>query len=382
MNQRKEVKRAGDGPNTLSPDEMEVGRVMQICNACRYCEGFCAVFPAMTRRLEFTKEDLHYLANLCHNCGACFHACQYAPPHDFAVNVPVAMTRVRRKTYSDFAWPSFLAVAYKQNALVVAGALAAAISFFLALALFMAGSLWGAVPEGNFYAIVSHGLMVWLFGPVFLFALFALGVGVRRFWKRQYPGDVISAAATEATFDALRLRYLDGGHGEGCNNADDAFTPWRRNFHHLTFYGFLLCFAATSVATIYHYFLQQPAPYDFLSLPKLLGTFGGIGLVIGCLGLLWLNAHRHPMQKDKDQQPMDLGFLLLLLLVSATGLLLMVLRLSSAMPLILALHLGSVMALFLTLPYGKFAHGVFRFCALLKWAIEKRKPNPTGVSEG
>ena len=37
--------------------EVEVARVMQICNACRYCEGFCAVFPAMTRRLEFPAAD-------------------------------------------------------------------------------------------------------------------------------------------------------------------------------------------------------------------------------------------------------------------------------------------------------------------------------------
>jgi len=40
----------------------EVARQMQICNACRYCEGFCAVFPAMTRRLEFGKADVNYLA--------------------------------------------------------------------------------------------------------------------------------------------------------------------------------------------------------------------------------------------------------------------------------------------------------------------------------
>ncbi|MBV8249280.1 MAG: tricarballylate utilization protein TcuB, partial [Comamonas sp.] len=64
---------------TQTAAEDEVARVMQICNACRYCEGFCAVFPAMTRRLEFGKADVHYLANLCHNCGACLHACQYAP---------------------------------------------------------------------------------------------------------------------------------------------------------------------------------------------------------------------------------------------------------------------------------------------------------------
>ena len=39
----------------------EVRRIMQICNACRYCEGFCAVFPAMERRRLFTDGDVSYL---------------------------------------------------------------------------------------------------------------------------------------------------------------------------------------------------------------------------------------------------------------------------------------------------------------------------------
>ena len=50
------------------------------------------------------------------------------------------------------------------------------------------------------------------------------------------------------------LRYLDGG-GVGCFNEDDRPTDRRKLFHHFTFYGFLLCFASTSVATLYHYFL-------------------------------------------------------------------------------------------------------------------------------
>lgn len=33
------------------------------------------------------------------------------------------------------------------------------------------------------------------------------------------------------------------------------------------------------------------------------------------------------------------------------------------------------MALFLTLPYGKFAHGIYRVAALLKYAVEKRQPS-------
>ena len=60
---------------------------------------------------------------------------------------------------------------------------------------------------------------------------------------------------------------------------------------------------------------------------------------------------------------------------------LMLLRGTPALPLALCVHLGAVMALFLTLPYGKFAHGVFRVAALLKWAIEKRQPNTLGVGE-
>src|SRR6218665_2314242 len=103
--------------------EPEVARQMQICNACRYCEGFCAVFPAMTRRLEFGKADIHFLANLCHDCGACLHACQYAPPHEFAINVPRAMARVRVQTYADYAWPSALGKLYQHNGLGISLAL-------------------------------------------------------------------------------------------------------------------------------------------------------------------------------------------------------------------------------------------------------------------
>src|SRR3954464_1648214 len=104
----------------LAPVESEAARQMQICNACRHCEGFCAVFPAMTRRLEFGKADIHYLANLCHNCGACLYACQYARPHEFAVNVPKAMAQVRVQTYADFAWPPALGALYRRNGLVLA----------------------------------------------------------------------------------------------------------------------------------------------------------------------------------------------------------------------------------------------------------------------
>jgi len=362
------------GAPALSQHRAEVNRVLQICNACRYCEGFCAVFPAMTRRLEFGKADIDYLANLCHNCGACLYACQYAPPHEFAVDVPRAMARVRVRTYADYAWPPALGKLYQRNGLTLALATAAGLAVFLLLALVMTGSLFHKPLAGNFYAVFPHNLLVSMFTPVFLFAVLALALGVRKFWRDVTPGAASGAAIAEATSNALRLKYLDGGHGQGCNESDDAFTLWRRRYHHVTFYGFLLCFAATCVATLYHYLFHWEAPYAWTSLPVLLGTAGGIGLLIGPAGLLWLNLRRGPERGDGAQNPMDRGFIALLLLTSLTGIAVLVWRDTGTMAFLLALHLGVVMALFLTLPYGKFAHGVFRGAALLKWAIERRQP--------
>jgi citrate/tricarballylate utilization protein len=137
----------------------------------------------------------------------------------------------------------------------------------------------------------------------------------------------------------------------------------------------MLCFASTCVATLYHYLLKLEAPYALTSLPVVLGSIGGLGLLAGPAGLLWLNLRRHPQHGDVAQKPMDRGFIALLLLTSASGLALLILRDTSMMALLLAVHLGIVMALFLTLPYGKFAHGIYRSAALLKWAVEKRQPS-------
>ncbi|MCS6944748.1 MAG: tricarballylate utilization 4Fe-4S protein TcuB [Sutterellaceae bacterium] len=361
----------------LEPPLAEAARVLRICNACRYCEGYCATFAAMTRRLEFTAADLHYLANLCHHCGACLHACQYAPPHEFSVNVPRALASVRLQTYQQYAWPPTFARLYERQGMFVAVVLATSVAAFLAFVIALHGGLWHRPLAGDFYAVLPHGWMVGLFGPVFLYALLALGIGVWRFWHGAAPGvrRPDFAAALAAARDVATLRNLHGGHGEGCPNEDDRPTQARRLFHHLTFYGFLLCFAATTVATVYHYAFHWPAPYPLLSAPVLLGTAGGIGLLIGPAGLLWLHLQRDPLHGVPAQAPLDRAFLALLFATSASGLALLAGRDTRAMAMLLALHLGCVLALFLTLPYGKFAHAVYRGAALLKWAIERRRPS-------
>jgi hypothetical protein len=138
----------------------------------------------------------------------------------------------------------------------------------------------------------------------------------------------------------------------------------------------MLCFAATCVATFYHYALGWKAPYPFWSLPVLLGTAGGLGLLAGPAGLLALRRRRDPELADPSQDGMDLAFLALLFLVSLTGLLLLALRETRAMGTLLAVHLGVVLAFFLTLPYGKFVHAPYRLAALARCPIERRRPLP------
>jgi citrate/tricarballylate utilization protein len=293
------------------------------------------------------------------------------------------MAKVRLQTYSDYAWPAVLGPLYRSNGLTLSLALAAALALFMMLVLGGNGSLWPAATASGFYAILPHRQLVLLFAPVLLFAVLALSMGLRRFWRDITPASASDPSANtmpgvavrEASLNALSLKYLDGGHGEGCNNEDDGWTLWRRRFHHLTAYGFMLCFAATAVATLYHYLLGWDAPYELPSLPKVLGVIGGVSLLVGCAGLFALNVRRHPLHGDAAQKPMDRGFIALLFFSSASGLALWLARSTGAMPLLLALHLGVVMALFLTLPYGKFAHSIFRGAALLKWSIERREPD-------
>lgn len=358
--------------HTPSVAVAEVQRVLQICNACRYCEGFCATFQSMTRRLEFNIADVHFMANLCHNCGACLHACQYAPPNEFGVNIPQAMAKVRLETYQTYAWPRSMGALYQKNGLALSMFTALAIMAFLYGLQVVTTGFFNANTDANFYAIFPHNTLALVFGSVFGLMLIAMGIGVRQFWAQVSTDPLMLGAAKDATYDALTLKNLGGGHQQGCNEADDAFSLWRRRFHHMTFYGFLLCFAATSVATLFHYFLGWQAPYSYTSLPVILGSVGGIGLVFGPIGLLYLNLNRHPLHGDSAQKSMDVGFIVSLLAISVSGLALLALRHTEYMGIWLCIHLGFVMGFFIMMPYGKFAHGVYRSAALLKNAIEVR----------
>jgi citrate/tricarballylate utilization protein len=356
-------------------------REMEICNACRYCEGFCAVFPAVELRREFSAGDLSYLANLCHNCRGCYYACQYSPPHEWGINVPATLSEVRAQSYAEYAWPKPLASLFNRNGTVVSliAALGIAVVLILSMLLNAPQNFFGPHPAvaDSFYRVIPLWAMQVVGILTFGYALVALAMGARNFWRDAGPTEKIGPVAlTIALWDVLTLKNLGGG-GNGCNDNAEAFSMRRRYLHHAMFYGFLLCFAATTVGFIYHTFLGWPAPYPFISAPVLLGTVGGVLLIIGTVGLIAMKFVDDPIPNVRRLLGADVALLMLLAMSGLTGLILLAVRATGAMGLAMAVHLGFILALFLVLPYSKMVHGVYRSAALLRRAAE-RNMKPLG----
>ena len=369
----------------------EAERLATICNSCRYCEGLCAVFPALEMRRAFSEGDLNYLANLCHGCGACYVDCQFSPPHEFAVNVLKTLSDVRADSYRAYAWPKILQPLFDRNGFAIAAATAISVAGFILGFVFWHDPAALFSGSGQFYRLMPHHVMVVLFGGISIFTVAALMMGFRNFWSDIGSGSLSAGASgsiRQAIKDAGSLRYLDGG-GAGCYHGEQA-ADRRRVFHHFTFYGFLLCFAATCAGTVLHYGFSKVAPYEWYALPKLLGIAGGVGLLIGPPGLLRAKFKQNSSLDSEARRGADTAFLGMMFLTGLTGLLLMLLRQTPAMGITLAVHLGVVFALFLTMPYSKFVHGLYRFGALVLYAVEQRnglavtanQPPSMAVDEG
>jgi citrate/tricarballylate utilization protein len=362
---------------TESEAMQDARRQMAVCNACRYCEGYCAVFPAMAMRREFATADLTHLANLCHGCKGCYHACQYAPPHAFGINIPATFATIRAESYAEYAWPAGMGKLFERNGtLVVAAAtLGVTLALLLTMALVDPSVLYTAQRgTGAFFRVIPMWLINLLAGSTFLFALVAMGMGALRYWRATggMTGPLSPAPARDAAVDILTLRNLGGG-GHGCNDLDDSFAQQRRWLHQAMFYGFMLCFAATSTGAVYHHVFGWHSPHAFFSLPVQLGTWGGVLLCIGTAGLFRVKMVTDPVPVAKKLVGGEYAMLGLLFLISATGLLLLAIRHTGAMGVMLALHFGLVLALFVVMPYSKMVHGLYRGIALLRNAREVRQ---------
>ena len=344
-----------------------------VCNSCRYCEGYCPVFPAAEKMPAIGIGELTRLSNLCHECRACYQACMYAPPHEFGVNIPELLGEARSASYQAFAWPGLLRGALARPWRTAA--IAAATGTLAALVAAVVGAGIGEVAvarsgPGSFYEVIDQSVMTAGGLILGLVPLLVLVASFWRFWTVMGGTgrrllDVRSYWAT--VVEVLGLRYLGGGGG-GCYYPNSVRpSQARRAFHQAVVLGFVLAFASTSVAAFEQHVLGVLPPYAFRSGPVLLGTAGGVLLIVGGSGLLFLRTREREIDRtlaSPVSRALSLSFLSLLLWIAVTGLLLLVLRGTAAMGPLLILHLGGVAGLFLTVPYGKLLHAIPRFGAL------------------
>ena len=365
---------------SMAPETVmdEAARQLAVCNACRYCEGLCAVFPALERRSVIMHEDVAYLANLCHDCTACFEACMYTPPHEFGVNIPVALAAARITTYQRYTWPRRLGWAFRNAAIFTAASAAVGLGL-AAVAVSVSGGWSGFIAShqgsGSFYQIITFPLMLI---PALLAALYVIGVlavGCRELWRDAAigTGGLGSAPGSwAAILDAVTFRYWKGGGG-GCYAPDaDAPSPARRRLHAAVFWGFTLTFVSTVLAAIWQDLLGDQPPFPILGPPVMTGVVGGALIIVGATGLLGLKIRSSPTAREARPSALDAVFLVLLDVASATGMLVLALRTTPALGPLLTIHLASLVALFAAAPYGKFVHGAYRFTALLINRAEAR----------
>jgi citrate/tricarballylate utilization protein len=353
----------------------EADRQLTICNACRYCEGYCPVFPAIEMRREFPQGDVLYLANLCHDCRACYYACMYTAPHEFSINIPKVMADVRMASYQRWSWPAMLSRSFTNRGVGVAiAAFAVALVMLLSVLFIGLHRLFTIhLGPGAFYQVIPYLAMVIPGAALFFYAIAVWLAGGIRFWLE--TGSVLHRpgwlqALTEAVGEALGLEYLKGG-GPGCYYPKQRASSVRRIFHSLTSWGFLSAFVSTSLAAIYQDLFHWLPPYSLMSAPVIFGSVGGVALIIGTGGLISLKLNSDPLPAGAGASGLDYVFLAVLGLTSLSGLLTLTFRSTSAMGSMLTIHLGLVAALFLTAPYGKFVHFVYRFLALIRNRLER-----------
>lgn len=361
-------------------------RQLDVCNACRYCEGLCAVFPALERRRFFEEGDITYLASLCHDCRACYDVCPYAPPHELAVDIPRLLSTVRERTHAGYAWPRWLAERVDRrlsSAFLLAG---------LAVVFVVAATIVGSGVDrlfavhsgpGSFYEVVPWVAMMVPFMVLSLIAIAIMFQAGIRFWRdtgtESGPASPLKEIGSfvGAVRDAATLRYLRGG-GPGCTYPNERPNMRRRIYHTLVFYGFIAAFIATTAAAIMQDVFEVLPPYDILSVPVMFGSVGGAAMIIGCIGMLALKPKADATRISPSLRTMDIAFLIVLIAVNVSGLAVLFLRETAAMGITLNIHLGLVAALYITLPYGKFAHAIYRSLALLRNRSEAHQEQQLG----
>jgi citrate/tricarballylate utilization protein len=356
----------------MSVDDLfsEARRQLTICNSCRYCEGYCPVWPTLEKLTDLTDSDVKHLSNLCHDCQDCFTACMYITPHEFALNPPDVFSAVRLQTYREYTWPSLPHWARGMPGIAALTAGIALVVIALA-ALLHTGSAQSSSLASP-YRLLPHWVLVGVVSAPVAWGVVVALIAACRYW-RDVHGSLRGLGRPViwllTIVDGLWLRHMRGG-GADCTYPGDDASGARRRYHTYLVGGLTLCFASTVAAGVQQEFLGWQPPYPFFSVSPLSGTIGGIGMIAGCAGLLL--EKRNSASRTSSQAMRRADYLLLwsLTVLAVTGLLTLLLRATWAFLPILVIHLTAVIACFAVAPYTKFMHFIYRLLSIYKYRLD------------
>ncbi len=204
-----------------------------------------------------------------------------------------------------------------------------------------------------------------------LYSVLVMALAARTYWRVVGGGRFGARPVRQAVWYAATLRYLRGGGGNCYYPVDDRPSSARRHLHAMVAYGFGLCLVSTIAAGVLQDIAGVEPPYPFVSVPVLSGTVGGIGLVIGCVGLLGLKARSSGVTSFARMTIKDYGLLTALTFLALSGLATLLTRDTGAFGIVFLIHIAALVESFAMAPYSKFVHLVFRFAALVRDNLER-----------
>ncbi|MEM3714077.1 MAG: hypothetical protein QXF82_03930 [Nitrososphaeria archaeon] len=338
----------------------EAARQLTICNACRYCEGYCDVWDAIEIRREFSPHDVLHLANLCHDCRDCFYACPYIPPHEFAINIPKIMKESRMISYKQFVFPKAFRWILDRFAQTY---------FILTFLIFLALMTYVVFLHGATIFYKSYLPMQLLFPPyIFLLLEYSMYAYVfilwyiegSKYWKYISKGAKVEIKSVFKALGDVFLHKNFRGGGTGCAYPYDKGNYFRLVAHALVMFGFIIDW----VGILF---------YPFVSLSFiLLYLLGSLMMFAGSVTLLIMSGLA---DKNVDTEGIS-SFSGAFLLLSVSGILFFLFLPTPTWTIFFLIRVSSVGSIFLLAPFSKFIHPIFRFLSLVwnrqEWAMQQK----------
>ena len=337
--------------NNSTPEAI---RQMSICNACRYCEGYCAVWDAIEFKAVLNKGYISHLANLCHDCRDCFYACPYnAPDHEFKLNIPRVLGQVRVETYYANIRPKFMKFSLERPILFTS------LSAFIAVILVMVySSLLFGLNKISTLPMTTI-IPVSLFKPatmaLYLYTLVIWSWEALSYWSEINEGKRFTASGImKGVYDAFFHRNFLGG-GTGCK------VPWENNkyfrltAHSLVFFGFIVALISISF---------YPNIFGYVGIVYFLGS---LAISIGTVALIYIHIAEDRGSRSQKQSSLDYAFTVLLFFAGITGVLIPISTGTDWFNWNFLIHDALITVVFLIAPFSKFIHPVFRLISLIKY---------------